>query len=105
MTEGAAAEPDELEVKGRTLAVSRVSRGVAWFSFAELCEQPLGAGDYIGAEIVKIERPGVGDVSRQIGPHFLNGESAYFLNVNRNKSFSRYDDQRSSGRQGDLLMV
>jgi cell division protein ZapE len=47
LTEGAAAEPDELEVKGRTLAVSRVSRGVAWFSFAELCEQPLGAGDYI----------------------------------------------------------
>ena len=46
-TEGAAAVRDELEVKGRTLAVSRAARGVAWFTFEELCEQPLGAGDYI----------------------------------------------------------
>ena len=47
LTEGAAAEPDELEVKGRTIAVSRAARGVAWFSFEELCEQARGAGDYI----------------------------------------------------------
>lgn len=47
LTEGATAEPDELEVKGRTLPVSKAARGVAWFSFEELCEQPLGAGDYI----------------------------------------------------------
>ncbi len=47
LTEGAAAVRDELEVKGRTLAVSRAARGVAWFTFEELCEQPLGAGDYI----------------------------------------------------------
>lgn len=47
LTEGAATEPDEIEVKGRTLKVSRAARGVAWFSFTELCGQPLGAGDYI----------------------------------------------------------
>ncbi len=47
LTEGATAEPDELEVKGRKIAVSRAARGVAWFSFEELCEQARGAGDYI----------------------------------------------------------
>jgi cell division protein ZapE len=47
LTEGAIAEPDEIEVKGRILKVSRAARGVAWFTFAELCEKPLGAGDYI----------------------------------------------------------
>ncbi|NKB56156.1 MAG: cell division protein ZapE [Alphaproteobacteria bacterium] len=47
LTEGAVTEPDELEVKGRTLSVSRTARGVAWFTFEELCEQALGAGDYI----------------------------------------------------------
>lgn len=47
LTEGAIAEPEIIEVKGRTLNVSRAARGVAWFTFAELCEKPLGAGDYI----------------------------------------------------------
>ncbi len=47
LTEGAASIAEEIEVMGRTLPVSRTARGVAWFSFAELCEQPLGAGDYI----------------------------------------------------------
>ncbi len=47
LTEGATAEPEEVELKGRTLSVSRAARGVAWFSFAELCEEARGAGDYI----------------------------------------------------------
>lgn len=41
-------------------------------------------GDY-GADIVKIERPNVGDDTRQWGPPWLDGESAYFLATNRNK--------------------
>ena len=39
----------------------------------------------LGAEIVKIEQPEVGDDTRGWGPPFAGGESAYFLCVNRNK--------------------
>jgi cell division protein ZapE len=39
--------PVDLDVKGRTLHVPQASMGVARFTFAELCEQPLGTLDYL----------------------------------------------------------
>jgi cell division protein ZapE len=47
LTEGAEPAPDRLHYKGRVIPVPLAARGVARFSFAELCEQPLGPGDYL----------------------------------------------------------
>jgi crotonobetainyl-CoA:carnitine CoA-transferase CaiB-like acyl-CoA transferase len=60
----------------RVLDLSRVLAG-------PLCTMILGD---MGADVLKIERPGSGDDTRGWGPPFdAEGQSAYFLSVNRNK--------------------
>lgn len=51
LTEGAQAVPTSLHFKGRSLPVSLAARGVARFSFEELCAKPLGAGDYLAIAV------------------------------------------------------
>ena len=60
-------------------------------------------GDY-GADVVKIERPGSGDDTRQWGPPWLQGEgggreSAYFLAANRNKRSLTVDLASTAGQE------
>lgn len=60
----------------KILDLSRVLAG-------PLCSMMLGD---LGADVIKVERPGSGDETRGWGPPFdARGESAYFLSVNRNK--------------------
>ena len=51
----------------------------------------------LGAEVVKVEQPGVGDDTRGWGPPFTGGESAYFLCVNRNKKSVTIDLKSREG--------
>jgi cell division protein ZapE len=47
MTEGHETMPASISVKGRTIPVPRAAGDAARFSFADLCEKPLGARDYL----------------------------------------------------------
>ena len=47
MTGGAACAPRDISIKGRVLRVPCSANGIARFSFAEICEQPLAASDYL----------------------------------------------------------
>jgi len=67
----------------------------------------------MGAEVLKIERPVGGDDSRAWGPPFLDGESLWFLSVNRNKKSVALDYSKPEGleilrrlvRLSDVVMV
>lgn len=58
----------------------------------------MNLGD-MGAEIIKVEQPGKGDDTRGWGPPFLQGESAYYLGVNRNKKSITLDLKDQEGQR------
>jgi crotonobetainyl-CoA:carnitine CoA-transferase CaiB-like acyl-CoA transferase len=51
----------------------------------------------LGAEVAKVEQPGVGDDTRGWGPPFAGGESAYYLSINRNKKSITIDFKQGEG--------
>ncbi len=60
----------------------------------------------LGAEVIKVEEPDGGDPMRVMGPPFLpDGESAYFLAINRNKQSVALDLTKPAGRQVFLDLV
>ncbi|MEE2654736.1 MAG: CaiB/BaiF CoA-transferase family protein [Pseudomonadota bacterium] len=79
----------------RVLDLTRILAG-------PFCTQTLGD---LGAEIIKVERPGGGDDTRRFGPPFLKDsegndtiESAYFMGANRNKRSVAIDISKSEGQ-------
>src|SRR5947199_4123433 len=71
----------------RVLDASRVLAG-------PFCGQLLGD---LGAEVIKVERPGQGDETRAWGPPFAGKLSAYYLSCNRNKLAVTIDLSRTAG--------
>ncbi len=55
-------------------------------------------GDF-GADVIKIEAPGSGDIARAWGPPFYGPEAAYFVHLNRNKKSVGIDLKRPEGRE------
>src|SRR4051812_21318414 len=75
-------------------------RGIRVLDLTSSIAGPLATmllGD-LGAEVIKVERRGVGDDARAWGPPFLDGESLWFLSVNRNKSSISLDYTTPEGR-------
>ena len=58
----------------------------------------LMLGD-LGARVIKIETPDGGDDTRGWGPPFINGESSYFLGINRNKESLTLNLKHPDGQQ------
>lgn len=85
----------------RILDLSRILAG-------PYCTQLLGD---LGADVIKVERPGIGDDTRQWGPPFLEGvngdteESGYYLSANRNKRSAEIDLRSSEGRDAILRLL
>ena len=53
----------------------------------------------MGARVIKVEQPGKGDDTRGWGPPFINGESSYFLSINRNKESLTLDLKSPSAQR------
>jgi succinate---hydroxymethylglutarate CoA-transferase len=83
------AEPQGALTGVRVLDLTRILAG-------PLCTMMLGD---MGADVIKVEPPGAGDDTRNWGPPFAEGESAYYLGVNRNKRSMTLNMAMKSGQE------
>jgi crotonobetainyl-CoA:carnitine CoA-transferase CaiB-like acyl-CoA transferase len=84
------------EITLRVLDLSRVLAG-------PVCSMMLGD---MGADVIKVERPGQGDETRGWGPPFdPEGQSAYFLSINRNKKSIALDIGAAADRAVILDLI
>lgn len=58
----------------------------------------MALGD-LGAEIIKIEQPGMGDASRHIPPYYHEGECLYYASLNRNKKSVSLNLNTNKGKE------
>jgi formyl-CoA transferase len=73
----------------RVLDLTRVLSG-------PYCTMLLGD---LGAEVIKVERPGEGDDTRAFAPPYQGDQAAYFLSINRNKKSVTLDMKNARGKE------
>ncbi|HSL67834.1 MAG TPA: CoA transferase, partial [Actinomycetota bacterium] len=84
----------------RRTAIDAPLSGVRVVDFSRVLAGPLATmilAD-LGADVVKVERPGTGDDTRRWGPPFVGEDAAYFLSLNRNKRSVVIDLSTADGR-------
>jgi len=83
--------------------MSQVLKGIKVLDLTRALAGPyctMLLADY-GAEVIKVELPGTGDDTRGWGPPFVEGESAYFMSINRNKKSLTLDMKNTKSK--DIL--
>jgi len=81
--------------------MQRPLTGIRVLDLSQFLAGPYGSmilGD-LGAEVVKIEIPEKGDGSREMPPHFIHGQSGYFLSMNRSKKSVTLNLKSDAGLQ------
>ena len=90
-----------------TAATPGALDGVLVADFSRVLSGPyctMMLGD-LGADVIKIERPGSGDETRGWGPPFAGGESAYYLSINRSKRSMALDLAREDHREAARRLI
>src|SRR5665811_2208440 len=99
---GVRASPQEFSVPAPSVpSLAAPLSGITVVDLTRVMTGPYATmmlGD-LGADVIKIERPGKGDDTRHWGPPFVEGEASYFLSVNRNKRSIALDLKSEQGKE------